>query len=596
MGYLFNSGTGFLANAVTTASNVRSYLINKGGYLVDTIRVGISDFGSRVLDDGGTIEAYDDASASYRDVTKTLYDQASIVLFPSGYKDNLLYSHKPTDGSGDFSYTRGTDTGTVIGEDGYIKKERVNLLTQSNTFSSSDWSNERLVSPIQTGFTGYDGSSDAWKLIPTTDNNTHRISQLDSQTGVKTFSVYLKQAGYSKVRILAFQGNNNIWEFDLDAGVTIGNPSYAIEYKATNVGNDWWRLQLTTQEAHTAYYVFVLDDLGNTTFAGDGVKGILIQDVQLEQGLVATDYIETTTAPVYAGITDNIPRLDYSTGTACLLLEPQRTNYIASSEYISNWQLIGSVTATANYGISPEGVKNSTRLVFTGTSQEARKAATSVTGCVASIYVKGTSGETIKFGSTGSEELFTLNGSWQRIDKYNSSSPTNITINTYSGATAREIEVWGAQVEQGSYPTSYIPTYSSSQTRAADLASHTGTILSDDDFTLFIHTKAPAVTSGSDKFFVGVGYLNLDGSGNLRFRYDATNYTSSEIDVEQEFKFLIRKDSTDMKIYINGQLRHTITVLPTGLKNIDLEWGLTRKFMTYTTALDTAVCESLTAL
>ena len=51
-----------------------------------------------------------------------------------------------------------------------------------------------------------------------------------------------------------------------------------------------------------------------------------IQDAQLEQGLVARDYIETTTTAVEGGITDNVPRLDY-TDSSCpaLLLEPQRT-------------------------------------------------------------------------------------------------------------------------------------------------------------------------------------------------------------------------------------------------------------------------------
>ena len=57
---------------------------------------------------------------------------------------------------------------------------------------------------------------------------------------------------------------------------------------------------------------------------------IYIQDAQLEQGLVARDYIETTTTAVEGGITDNVPRLDY-TDSSCpaLLLEPQRTNLIS---------------------------------------------------------------------------------------------------------------------------------------------------------------------------------------------------------------------------------------------------------------------------
>ena len=58
---------------------------------------------------------------------------------------------------------------------------------------------------------------------------------------------------------------------------------------------------------------------------------IYIQDAQLEYGLVARDYIETTTAAVEGGITDNVPRLDY-TDSSCpaLLLEPQRTNAFTS--------------------------------------------------------------------------------------------------------------------------------------------------------------------------------------------------------------------------------------------------------------------------
>ena len=49
----------------------------------------------------------------------------------------------------------------------------------------------------------------------------------------------------------------------------------------------------------------------------------------------------------------------------------------------------------------------------------------------------------------------------------------------YRGDNASGIYIWGAQLEQGSFPTSYIPTQASTRTRAADNASITGKNFSD---------------------------------------------------------------------------------------------------------------------
>jgi hypothetical protein len=49
-----------------------------------------------------------------------------------------------------------------------------------------------------------------------------------------------------------------------------------------------------------------------------------------------------------------------------LLLEPQRTNLNTFSDGFTNgWTASGgTITATANYGISPDGYQNSTRIQF----------------------------------------------------------------------------------------------------------------------------------------------------------------------------------------------------------------------------------------
>ena len=57
MGYLLNSGTGYMKDAVQV--NVQpKYLYVKGGYSGSSVYSGYEGFGTRVLADGATIESY----------------------------------------------------------------------------------------------------------------------------------------------------------------------------------------------------------------------------------------------------------------------------------------------------------------------------------------------------------------------------------------------------------------------------------------------------------------------------------------------------------------------------------------------------------
>jgi hypothetical protein len=58
----------------------------------------------------------------------SLFDDASLVMIPSAYKDGKLYSIKPTDGSGDFTFSRGSNlAATRVNSSGLIEKGRENL-------------------------------------------------------------------------------------------------------------------------------------------------------------------------------------------------------------------------------------------------------------------------------------------------------------------------------------------------------------------------------------------------------------------------------------------------------------------------------------
>ena len=241
----------------------------------------------------------------------SLYDSASLVMLPSGVKESKVYSIKPTDGSGDFTFSRGTDTATRVNASGLIEKERSNQLLQSNSFDTT-WTNTN--STETGGQSGYDGSSDAWLL--TASGTNARIQNSQSGTGVYTLSCYIKKGTTDWARLSFFATNNPRAYFDLNNGV-VGTTAFNIDASIEDVGGGWYRCSLSANLDSTtsvAVYVADADDSLNTTN-----ENIYIQDAQLEQGLVATDYIETTTAAVYEGITDNLPRLDYSGGASCLL-------------------------------------------------------------------------------------------------------------------------------------------------------------------------------------------------------------------------------------------------------------------------------------
>ena len=77
----------------------------------------------------------------------SIYDKSSLVLIPSGTKTGKVYSQKPTNGDGDFTFTR-SSAATRVNADGNIEKETGNLILQSNTFSNAAWNPTNVTNII----------------------------------------------------------------------------------------------------------------------------------------------------------------------------------------------------------------------------------------------------------------------------------------------------------------------------------------------------------------------------------------------------------------------------------------------------------------
>lgn len=185
----------------------------------------------------------------------------------------------------------------------------------------------------------------------------------------------------------------------------------------------------------------------------------------------------------------NVPRVNYPIGGGCpsWLIEPQATNLLTYSEDFtaSGWVLSGSVSLAPNTLISPSGNIDASTLTFSGANAYLLFSLLSfdvVNGesLTMSIFTK-TSSQIISFGGasisgTDSYSINQYSNGWyrQKITRVFNQTTTGavqfILFNLPLGAYT----IWGAQVERGSYATSYIPTNGAAVTRNADVFSKTG--------------------------------------------------------------------------------------------------------------------------
>ena len=257
----------------------------------------------------------------------------------------------------------------------------------------------------------------------------------------------------------------------------------------------------------------------------------------------------------------DVPRLveyDGAGGALGLLIEEARTNLITYSEQFDNAEWTQArLTVTANAVAAPDGtvtadklVEDSgitnTKLLANGSISTLAASTVSVISCFAKladgdrflqVTVNDSSASARNLGvfdlSTGtsdsvagvatSVEAFP-DGWFKCIAVFTSSASTNnlqlritdsftTTDSTYSGDGTSGIYVWGAQVEEGPFPTSYIPTAGTQVTRAVDdCVRVVGDEYNQDEGTIYLEIPSGARNSSSTRllFFKPISTSNFN--------------------------------------------------------------------------------------
>ncbi len=249
----------------------------------------------------------------------------------------------------------------------------------------------------------------------------------------------------------------------------------------------------------------------------------------------------------------NIPRFDHNPTSpfACrgLLIEESRTNLITQSGDASSWPNANGTVTNNGSTTAPDGSSNGF-LGGIGTASLITPATSSVTGLhTASVFLKrnntdwarvqvaqGSFAHAVNFwvnlatGAAGtlavavgtptslSAQVTPFGNSWYRVSITASYPATALLALTIISATANNsttrvsgsvYEIWGGQVEAGSFPTSYIPTVASTVVRSADVCSITGSdftgMYNQSEGTFFAAADPRAATSSATYLMANSG-------------------------------------------------------------------------------------------
>jgi hypothetical protein len=412
-----------------------------------------------------------------------LLEKASVILTPTAYNNGEALCIKPSDASGDFQFSRNS-AATRVNAQGLV--ENVQILS-SNLVQNGDFSN---------------GSTD-WNL----------------GTG---------------------------WSIGEDKAVADGTTNNAISQTIiSSVVGKLYKIDFTIDDYVTGNIRIYFGGVFTPFVNANGVYSFYIS-------ATAIDALATSASGLFNGsitnisvieITDdtNLPRINYegfsfdgsgnivpNSGCGSWLFEPQSTNLITQSELFSDgyWNDI-DVSLESGY-LAPDGTNSAYKVTSTGTQSHLYTGA--VGGAIGkhkSIYARTLSGTgTVNLCNHNSDTnaLFTITEQWQRFDISHSSIDLFYAVDFRgAGATLSEVIIWGAQLEQQSYATSYIPTSGSTVTRNQDVCTNGGSLATINSTEGVLYAEIAVLSADNINRYISLSNGTDDNSISFHFRNNVNN-------------------------------------------------------------------------
>ena len=469
-----------------------------------------------------------------------VFDKASLVMIPSQYKEGKIYNIKPEDQSSSFEFERGS-AATRVNSSGLIERIVGDDFVLNKDFTQ-DWSTIGGWT-LSNGFANFSTTGANGELIYDHQANANSSVQI-------TFTVSNASLNGAKIRIKNEADTLQIEDF-------YDNGTHTVIFY---VGTSASKIRILG--------VFDSDDFS-------------LSNIQIRQ-------LETDT-----------PRLDYSGTEPALLLEPQRTNDVTYSEDFTQWSK-NNVTLVGGYS-APDGTNTAYKVSGDSTSSLTFSLGLSgtETRTIWAKTVSGTGQLNLTSHNANTNNLFTITENWERFEVNGTTSTSGraffYAVDFRGSSTLTEVIIWGAQAEQGSYATSYIPTNGQAETRLADVCQGGGdaSVFNDSEGVLYaevsrlngdLSATTIAINKGGSEFS---GFSFRTDGKIWAATYNGTSYENisqyTPTDFYDTYKICYKYKSNDFALWVNGvevdsSVVNTLTL--TGLNNLSFSSGTaTNKFL-----------------
>lgn len=489
--------------------------------------------------------------------------------------------------------------------DMYFDPSATNKLYNRSTYYENSDATDKILGDIPNKAsivltpTGYSEDSintaiPPYQVLPTnivtngtfdTDSDWTKETGWTISNGKANFNASLSTAGYIIQTNILELGK----KYKLNATVDEGQVSLISAFYDVQQGEN---IQTGTSSIFTVTSGTDLRLYSHPSNGNASITDITVQEIQEADFTFARNSSATRvnqTGLIEASQSNDTPRLDYTTGQGAFLLEPQSTNLITYSEDL----ISGSGGTSTQNGIltesstlvDPTGNTNAVTYTNPGNINGSLKKSATVSAdvnLVLSIYIKKTSDSNFSSNSKARLEMFNNTASTSATllgDLINQATvgqwvrySTTAVADSDGGSVvcalrtdeAYSFDIFGFQLEEGTFATSYIPTVGSTVTRSAETANSSGNsdLFNSTEGVFYSEISALASDSTAKEITLSDGTTNnrviisYNTANQIRINYRKASSNifdqTKTITITESNKVAVKYKLNDFSFYVNG--------------------------------------------